>query len=73
MESILRDFDLRSKERVFVGDYEPDMVLGRSLGMLTVGVLTGYKKESELRGAGTDHVISSVGGLVDLLERLGVL
>lgn len=57
---------------VVVGDTESDAQSGVRAGAgLVVGVLTGGRTESGLRGAGAQEVLSSVAELPGLLERLG--
>jgi len=54
-----------------VGDTEADARSGVAAGAgLVVGVLTGSRKESDLRAAGAHEVLASVAELPALLERL---
>ncbi len=48
-----------------VGDGRMDMALGRELGMVCVGVLTGSSDEEQLTAAGADLVIAEIHELLD--------
>jgi len=50
-------------QMAMIGDRSYDIVGGRAVGMRTVGVLWGIGSEKELREAGADMLISSVGAL----------
>ncbi len=63
-------FNVTPKETVFVGDYWPDMVSGKEVGVFTIGVLTGHENEEKLKKYGADAVIESVAKLFDLVDRL---
>ncbi len=69
----MKDFDVKPKNAVFVGDYWPDMESGRVAGVFTIGVLTGLQDESVLRRHGAQEVIPSVKELISLLRRRGLL
>jgi len=50
-----------------VGDGRMDMQLGRALGLVCVGVLTGSSDADALREAGADLVIDHVAVLAGLI------
>lgn len=54
---------------LMVGDHPTDMVSGKTVGMKTVGVLTGHSSEQDLKAAGADSVLPSVVELVPLLTE----
>ncbi len=55
---------------VFVGDSETDMKTARGAGMMPVGVLWGFRDETELLGPGARHLISRPEELPELLDGL---
>ena len=55
-----------------VGDTTHDLRAARAAGALAVAVLTGPAAIEDL-AADADHVIADIGGLLDLVERLGRL
>ena len=61
-----RHMDLAPQQVVMVGDSSHDLHAGRSAGMATVGVLTGYATEAELRPL-ADVVLPDIGHLPDWL------
>jgi HAD superfamily hydrolase (TIGR01549 family) len=60
---------IKPSECLIVGDTTIDITAGVAAGAQTVGVLTGFGKEHELRGAGADLILPS---LADLPSALGL-
>jgi len=56
---------------VFVGDSETDMKTARGAGMMPVGVLWGFRDETELLANGARHIIARPEELLGLLDGLG--
>lgn len=54
-------------ECAFVGDSDVDIETGRNAGITTVGCAYGLRSRDELIDAGADHVIDSIGELLELL------
>ena len=54
-------------ETLMVGDTPVDIHAGRSAGAQTVGVLSGFGRETELRRAGADLILDTAAGLPELL------
>lgn len=52
---------------LMVGDTTVDIKSGKSAGCQTVGVLSGFGKETELREAGADMILPTVNELLDIL------
>ncbi|OYT29679.1 MAG: hypothetical protein B6U94_07525 [Thermofilum sp. ex4484_79] len=67
---LLSDHNLKAEECIFVGDYKPDMIAGRRIGLLTIGVLTGHETAERLYKAGAHYVVENVLSLKNLLEVL---
>jgi len=67
VEHALRALDSRPEDAAMVGDGRMDMSLGRSLGLLCVGVLTGSSDRQALLEAGADLVVDHVAQLAALL------
>lgn len=55
--AILREWNLRPEQVVYVGDTSTDILTGRNAGMPTVGVTWGFRDRAELEAAGATHVI----------------
>ncbi len=66
----MEEFRASENETVFVGDYWPDMVSGREVGVFTVGVLTGLESHEKLLKYGANVVIESVKYLPHIIKNL---
>lgn len=53
---------------LMVGDTTVDMLAGKAAGAQTIGVLSGFGTEKELRATGADHILPSVADLPKLFE-----
>lgn len=60
---------IRPDECLIVGDTTLDIRAGKAAGAQTVGVLSGFGKEAELKSAGADLILQSV---AELPEALGI-
>ncbi len=56
LKSILNHFKVNIHESLFVGDSDVDIQTAKNAGILSVGVLWGFRKELELREAGADFI-----------------
>ena len=59
------------KDVVVIGDTVHDVTAGKAIGAVTVAVAAGHAAEADLRAAGPDHFLSSLGrpsALLDLLS-----
>lgn len=54
---------------VMVGDAALDMLIGKSLGLCCLGVLTGSSDAERLRQAGADAVLAGIGDLLQIPAR----
>jgi HAD superfamily hydrolase (TIGR01549 family) len=55
---------------VMIGDMTHDIEAGINAGGMSIGVLTGFNKEDELKNAGASLVLNSVKELVPMLPRI---
>ncbi|MDE6112693.1 MAG: HAD family hydrolase [Bacteroidales bacterium] len=58
VHDILRTLDVSAGQALYVGDSAVDMETARRSGIPSVGVLWGFRPESELREAGACHIVS---------------
>lgn len=58
VHDILRTLDVSAGQTLYVGDSAVDMETARRGGITSVGVLWGFRPESELREAGSCHIVS---------------
>ncbi|MDE5606608.1 MAG: HAD family hydrolase [Bacteroidales bacterium] len=58
VHDILRTLDVSAGHALYVGDSAVDMETARRSGIPSVGVLWGFRPESELREAGACHIVS---------------
>jgi len=68
LERAMGMLGVKPKECVFVGDYKPDILTGKMLGVFTIGVLTGKESAEKLKELGADLVLGSVKGLLRMLK-----
>ncbi|WP_346200764.1 HAD family hydrolase [Caldifermentibacillus hisashii] len=66
-EWIAKQFSCKTDECIFVGDTEIDVQTGQNAGMLTVGVLWGFRDREILDAANPDQTIEKPDELVNLL------
>jgi phosphoglycolate phosphatase len=57
---------LPPREILFVGDTATDMETAVAAGMIPVGVLWGFRSETELRDHGAKHIVTHPGGILNL-------
>jgi phosphoglycolate phosphatase len=65
---VLNALGVRGEETVMVGDHTLDIQAGKTVGMMTIGVLTGRIKKWELEQAGADTVLEDATEICGLLE-----
>ena len=65
--AICRELDILPQETMFVGDTSVDVLTGVRAGMMSVGVLWGFRGEEELRDSGAEHIISHPNKLLGLM------
>ena len=65
--AIAKSWNVSPAECLYVGDTDVDMKTGKAAGMVTVGVLWGFRGREELESNGADHIIQSAQQLLELL------
>lgn len=63
------DLGVAPEACAFVGDSGVDMQTGTAAGMVTVGVLWGFREAEELQAGGARHLIAQPAELLDLISR----
>ncbi len=63
----LQDLKTEASDAIVVGDMPVDILMGSHAGVRTVGVTWGNGSREALCEAGADHIIDSIGSLVDLI------
>lgn len=67
VRDILQALHRTPEETLYVGDSAVDMETARRSGLVSVGVLWGFRPESELRAAGARHLAASPDEILSLL------
>ncbi|MGL4345409.1 MAG: HAD family hydrolase [Cellulosilyticaceae bacterium] len=67
VQEVLRYFACDTKECLYVGDSNVDIVTAQNAGVESVGVLWGFREQSELEEARADHIIKNPLALLDIL------
>jgi phosphoglycolate phosphatase len=70
VKSILNRFRVNALESLFVGDSNIDIITAKNVGMSSVGVLWGFRKERELRDAGADFIFKHPKDLLKFLKTV---
>lgn len=63
-----RRLDVNPNKCVYIGDTRTDIKAGKSAGMKTVGVLTGFDDYDMLAKEGPDAIIDSIRNLLEVIE-----
>ncbi len=69
LNSVLEALKVSGEEAAMVGDHLIDIQAGKSVGMMTIGVLTGRIKREEFEEAGADYVLRDVTEVCDLVKK----
>ena len=69
LERALTGLHTEPARAVMIGDHPMDIVVGKDVGTLTVGVLTGHSDEALMRNAGADYIIERATDIVGLIEE----
>lgn len=65
-----KELGVQPSECLYVGDTDTDMQTGRAAGMLTTGVLWGFRDEAELRQNHADFIAARPEQLVQILDNM---
>jgi phosphoglycolate phosphatase len=68
LTSVMKALDVSGKETVMVGDHTLDIQAGKTVGMMTIGVLTGRIERGEFEMAGADYVLKEASEVCRLIE-----
>lgn len=68
---LISSFGVKREECIYFGDTSTDMKTGKNAGLLTVGVLWGFRDKKELIESGADIVTDEPGGLYGLVKEAG--
>ncbi|MDE5703252.1 MAG: HAD family hydrolase [Bacteroidales bacterium] len=67
VRDILRELDVPAEQALYVGDSGVDMETAARCGLESVGVLWGFRPESELLAAGARHLVAHPSEILSLL------
>jgi phosphoglycolate phosphatase len=67
--TLMKALNVSGKESVMVGDHPIDIQAGKSIGMKTVGVLTGRTKQEDFEKAGADYILQEATEINKVLEE----
>ncbi len=70
LEAALKVLKVRPEEALVIGDSIRDVECARQLGVLALGVTTGFSSIDELTRAGADYLVSSSTDILSLLQKL---
>jgi HAD superfamily hydrolase (TIGR01509 family) len=70
LEATLRALHVKPSEAILVGDGTRDMACARELNVVAVALPTGVSSEKELITSGASYLITSIGGLPALVEKI---
>lgn len=65
---LARELGVENRYCAFVGDTNVDVHTGRNAGMVTVGVLWGFRDREELETAGADAIVAKPEQILDIIE-----
>lgn len=67
--AIARQLDAEPERVLLVGDSSPDVMTAKNAGMVSAGVLWGFRSERELREAGADFIAHTPQDLIRLIQE----
>ncbi|HPQ62410.1 MAG TPA: HAD family hydrolase [Bacillota bacterium] len=66
---LVKQLGIDRNKVLYVGDSEVDILTALNAGLESVGVLWGFRTETELRNAGAKHLVKSPGDIVKIIEK----
>lgn len=66
---IMEKMHLSKEEVLYVGDSETDMKTAKNAGLISVGVLWGFRNEKTLKENGADHIIKEPKELLKIIKE----
>jgi phosphoglycolate phosphatase len=66
---IIEHFGVKKEECLYIGDTATDIKTAKNAGLYSIGVLWGFRDETELRSAGADVIVSNPIEIVKLLDK----
>lgn len=67
---IMKEFDLKKEECLYIGDTATDMQTGKNAGLFTIGVLWGFRDREELEESNADRIVSHPSEIVEIVRGL---
>ena len=68
MFAIMKEFNVKPQECLYIGDSEVDAVTGSNAGVETVCVTWGFRTEEELKAAGAENLINKAEELLNYIK-----
>ena len=66
--TVLKEIEVSPQFASIIGDHPMDIKIGKDVGVLTIGVLSGYSKSADLINAGADIVLEKAADILDILS-----
>lgn len=66
---VMKQFDVKPRETMFVGDAVSDILTGQNAQIKTVGVTHGFSTKKQLEDVHADYVIDTISQLIPLCEE----
>ncbi len=66
---IAKELGCTTAETIFIGDTYVDITTGKNAGMESIGVLWGFRDETELKNAGADHIVAHPSEILDIILK----
>jgi phosphoglycolate phosphatase len=67
IRAVLRILNEEPAHSAMVGDHTMDILVGKEVGALSIGVLTGYSGIADLKAAGADLILERASDITDCL------
>jgi len=70
VETVLKTLNVKASEALMVGDWTGDVETAREIGLIAVGLPTGFATTKQLIDAGAHYIITSLIDLPALIEQI---